>query len=179
MPDEVLQPTKKKTRSQRFVERILNPIETRVTKDLHEKFLQEGEEIIDYLSETLIPAIDFRWVILTDRRMIFVIRHFLDTEFNDMSFDSMEFEYKKGTLLFDEVTFERFSNIYRAQFYSFYRDHVLRFLGEIEEAIKGSSVEKETQDAIHTLKDLTELWEKGIISKEEFEEKKKKYIDEI
>lgn len=171
----------KEPRSKKFVSWIIAPFERRAFKDLNDYYLESGEHVVDYVPETVIPSIDFRWVILTDRRIIFATRYLMTTDFQDMNLDQMEFEYKKGPLFFDQLAFERYSISYTAQFYSYDREHVVRLMSEIEEVQKEhlEPTEEISQKAIQALHDLAELYEKGLISKEDYEKKKQKYLEEI
>lgn len=115
------------------------------------------EEIVDAIKETYILDYDFRWLILTDRRVIIAQRRLFETEFRDVSFEGLDIQIKKGPLLFDEIHLKSITDDYKAQFYSFNRNKTLTFLQELENERKKFPVEKMRRDIQIQQETLEEL----------------------
>src|SRR3972149_8034938 len=101
----------------------------RIPKSLREKlisYLNEDEKVEDIIKEVFIPKFDFRWVILTQKRVIVVVRKFLDYTFKDYSCSLLDLDLSLGSI-FDEIEFEVPGKNYKAQFYSFRRDATMSF----------------------------------------------------
>lgn len=189
-------------------------------------YLEEGEEIVDIVMETIIPAFDLRWLIITGYRIILVSYKWFQYEFHDVRYDGIDMQFTEG-LFYDSLRVKSMTDDYRANFYAFARNRTKEFMQKIEDE-KGAfmlikkknekeiehevteqlilegelpidqdeghreKLEKEKQELevqekkettecapLETLKELDGLREQGIITEEEYRQKKKEILDRI
>lgn len=155
----------------------------KLLKTLNEDFLKKGEVIIDFMHETFIfTSFDFRWVILTNQRLIIAIRHLIATTHRVMDLDGLEYDFTKGAFFYDVVEFSRRTEFYRATFYSTDRMFVKEFLDSLQkvqvELEKQSQMERSEAalEPVQTLEDLAELRDRGIVSEREFKKAKEDFL---
>lgn len=95
-------------------------------------YLEEGEEIIDLIMETIIPAFDLRWLIITNIRVILVTYKWFQYEFHDVRYDGIDMQFTEG-LFYDSLRVKSMTDDYRANFYAFARNRTREFMQEIED----------------------------------------------
>lgn len=110
-----------------------------------EPYMEDEERIIDLMMETIIPAFDFRWLILTDYRIIRVIYSWFEYDFHDVSFDSMDVQLVEG-IFYDSVTFKSMTDNYKASFYVFSRERTKTFMQEIEDERQRYQFDKKKEE---------------------------------
>lgn len=154
-------------------------------------YLHHEEKIIDYLKEVWVPRFDFSWIVLTNERIIVATRKLFEVKFVDYFIKNIDMDLSLG-FPFDTLSFEVFRKKYTGQFYWFNRKKTLGFVEKIEtkieanerieekrdKAILGGKEEKECEP-LESLKRLADLRKQGIITEEEFQEKKKKLLRDI
>lgn len=152
-------------------------------------YLHKDEKILDALKEVWVPRIDFTWLILTDVRVIVATRSLFQFKFTDYILSGLDIDMTIG-FPFDTLTLEVFSKKYTGQFYWFSRKKTLGFIEKLESTIEANEKMEERGNKIpekkgekceplETLKRLADLQKQGIITKEEFEKKKKKLLEDI
>jgi hypothetical protein len=130
-----------------------------VLKDL-DTYLEEGEEIIDAIRETLILAIDFRWTIITSFRVIIAIEKFMSVEFRDVHFDGIDMQLTKG-FFYDDLHLKSMTDDYHAQYYTFSRTRTEKFLHELEDVRNHYMKEKKKNEKMVEQEAMEELGAKG------------------
>jgi hypothetical protein len=151
-----------------------------VLKDLGE-YLKPKEVIADVIHEAYVPSIDFRWIILTNQRVIIAKRTILATHLNDINLNEMEITLERG-VFYDIVLFQMRMDQYRGSFYATDRAYTMDFVNKIKAAQYQMQQEEEqamseaSAEPIQTLEDLAELRDRGIVSDAEFEAAKKEFL---
>lgn len=123
-------------------------------------YLEDDEEIVDALMETLVLAIDFRWLILTNMRVILAIQRMLSTEFRDVRFDGLDMQLKKS-FFFDDLHIKSMTDDYHASFYSMARPRTEEFLQELEDERDRFQKEKKKYEKLIEQEAMEELGAKG------------------
>ena len=148
-------------------------------------YLHSHENIIDFLKEVWVPRYDISWVILSNERIIVATRRIFEYRFVDYNLKNLDVDLVLG-FPFDTIELEAIGKKYTGHFYSFRRNKNLEFFDQIEKRIeereaegKGEKKKEEECPPVETLKDLADLKKQGIITEEEFLEKKKKMLDKI
>lgn len=201
-------------------------------------YLEQDEEVIDYVRETIIPAFDFRWIILTNQRLIQATYKWFDYEFHDVRFEGIDMQFSQG-FFYDAVRIKSMTDDYNASFYRFNRPRTEEFMQEIEderdafqllkkknekrveheiteqlivegvlpskedsgheEKLKKEKEEKKKQEQeekpeqpkpkdqkessgcppVETIKELNNLKKEGIITEEEYQQKKKELLGRL
>lgn len=138
-----------------------NPVSlpSNLTKEL-DAYLEEDEEIVDAIRETLVLAIDFRWLILTSQRVIIAVAKFLSIEFRDVHYDGIDMQLTKG-FFYDDLHLKSLTDNYHAQFYSFGRRRTETFLQEMEDERDYFQKEKKKMEKMVEQEAMEELGSKG------------------
>lgn len=148
------------------------------------RYLHTHEVVLSFLQEVWVARIDVSWVILTNERVVIATRKLFNVSFADYSLKSLDIDISLG-FPFDTVDLESFSKKYTGHFYWFNRERTLKFIEDIERRMEeGESnnqplLEEKKSSQLDVLKELAELQKQGIITKEEFEKKKKQILKDI
>jgi len=152
-------------------------------KDNLKNYLDEDEEIIFFAKEVPVLSIDFRWIILTQFRIILVVRTLVEYSFRDFVCKELDMDLNLG-FIFDIVELEVPGKQYRATFFSWNRNKTLKFFSNlkhckvyhhVEHSIKGIKEEK----PIFLLQELLKVKNAGGLSEKEFEKKKMEILKRI
>jgi hypothetical protein len=97
-----------------------------------DSYVEKDERLVDIVMETLVPNLDFRWLILTDIRIIRVIYQWFEYRFYDVRFEGIDMQISEG-FFYDSVHIKSMTDDYVAHFYTLSRPKTRRFLQEIED----------------------------------------------
>lgn len=161
----------------RIPEKILNTLRT--------DYFSSGEEIVDIIHESYAAAVDFRWVILTNKRVFIAIRHYFDAEFRVFPLEGLNYDYHRGLVLYDTIEFKSQGGSYRATLYVKDRAYTEKFIDQIkkiqaeaEEAKKKSNTDPKMQ-AVMALDSLNRLKKEGVIGLKEYEDTKREFLKKL
>jgi hypothetical protein len=162
--------------------------DTRIPKKvvdlLKADYLDEGEEIIEAIHEAYIPRIDFRWIVLTNTRVIIAIRKLFPVEFLSIPLDGISVKFVRS-IFFDILEFKQINNQYRATMYSFDRSYTLDFFNQVRNQIRKFQDQKQlrqseiTLQPLQALENLIELKNKGEISDKEYLKLKNEILENM
>lgn len=168
-----------------FIDKMLSGVRKKLFLML-EGYLEADEKLIASLHETYIPRFDFRWLILTDRRIIVAIRKTGQFEFFDYTLNEILIDFEIGTVLFDQININSTGKKYQAQFYKFQTKEVTQFIRlakkyseRLAQKNKGNQKESSGCSSVNNLRELSKLKNEGVITEEEFKEKKKELLNKI
>lgn len=159
-------------------------------EDALKGYLHPHEKLEDAIMEVFIIAVDFRWVILTNERIIVGIKRILGSfDFKDLVIKSLDIDLDLG-YIYDKIEFKIPGKAYNGHFYTFRRKDTLKFFKKVEKRIieleEGKEIvpQKQKQDGgknhyYERLNKLNKMVKKGLITQEEYEIKKKKILEEI
>ena len=128
-------------------------------------------------------------VVLTDRRVIFTSAGIANSRFEDFSYDRISSVQHTGGLMLDGLTI--FASGNKAELKSMLKDRAKEIGEYIRRRISDPSAvapplpeaapppSAEVSDPLERLRKLGELRDAGVVSPEEFEEKKRKLLGEI
>lgn len=158
---------------------------SKLPKDLAEslkEYLQKDEKVYDALEEVYVLRFDFRWTVLTNERIIVATKRILDYNFKDYPLNILDIDVDLG-FFFDILEFRMPSKVYTAHFYSFNRNLNLKFFHEIEKKLREVRLNEKVDDndykVADKLRDLKKLYQEEIITKEEYNEKKKELLKRL
>lgn len=147
-------------------------------------YLHSHEKVEDFLKEVWVVRYDVSWIIITNERVIVATKKSFELKFVDYGLKSLDIDFSMG-IPFDTIEVEAIGKKYMGHFYWFNRKKTLAFLEKIEKKLEpnaeGGNMKNEEEECepLETLKELAELKKQGIITEEEFKEKKKKLLDEV
>ena len=168
---------KEKEKTDFFIGARIKPKQIEELKDI----LSENEKILGIFSGTVksMKSIKAQWLAITDKRVIFYGRAFIGGGSNSFPYEEISsVEGHKGALL-GSITLnvrgksEEFINMQKNEV-----DIAVKMIRENIENVKKSTRPAET-DSLEKLKKLKELLDLGVISQEEFEEKKRELLAKI
>ena len=150
-------------------------------------YLNEGEKVEHSITEAWVPRSDKRWLIITNQRLIVMIKGLWDIQFHDYPYSALDLDIDFG-FLFDEIQMNYTGKLYNAQFTTFKREETLNFFQKLKLNLSSfarrreGDEEKDPEDVnslMYLLKELAKLKDDKVITKKEFEEKKKEILKRI
>lgn len=145
------------------------------------EYLHKGEKLHDAIEEVYVLNFDFSWVLLTDERIIVSTKRLFDYNFKDYQLSSLDIDISLG-FFFDVLEFRIPAKVYTSHFYRFNRKNTLKFFHEVEKKIseeKEGDDKEEKEKPSDRLRELNYLLKEGLLTKEEFEKKRKKILKEL
>jgi len=148
-----------------------------------DEVLEDDEETVDARKEPWSYTTWHRWTVLTDRRLIVIIRWPFGITYDvwPLYLKSLSVDMKEG-FFFDTIYADYYTQKFKFEFPSRDRKKTMQFFHEINNQIMHPKVSKDghkTEEVINEFEALAKIFYEKAISKEEYEKKKKELIDEL
>lgn len=145
--------------------------------------LEEGERVIDAVKEPWSYTKWHRWTVLTDRRIIVVIKWPLGISYDvwPMYLGALSADMNEG-IVFDTIYVDYFAQKFRLQFFTKKRKRTVQFFRQINRQMilhNPESRGKAIEDVVGELESLAQVFHEKIITKEEYDRKKKELMDKL
>lgn len=142
------------------------------------KVMEPDEKVVDFRKEPWSYYKRNRWVILTTKRLYLIKKIFYGITFDiiEILLASATFEMIEG-IIFDTIYVKGSSDKQTVQFFSSHRGETLQFFKEIEKSREG-----EPEGAVIAkaeLEALANIFYEKLITREEYEKKKKELMDKL
>ena len=159
-----------------------NLLPKRMKKQL-DVVLDEGERVADIVKEVWSYTKWYRWTILTDRRIIIIIRWPLGLSYDiwPMYLGALSADMNEG-VVFDTIFIDYYGQKFKLQFFSKHRKRTLQFFQEINHQLilhNPASRRQATTDAIEKMEQLAKVFHDHIISQEEYDQKKRELMEKL
>ncbi len=145
--------------------------------------LDQGEKIVDAVKEPWSYVKWQRWTILTDRRMICIIRWPFGISYDiwPMYLGALSADMNEG-VIFDTIFVDYYGQKFRLQFFRKNRKRTVQFFCEMNRQLilhNPSSRRKATASVVEEMEQLAQVFHEKIITREEYDEKKKELMDKL
>jgi len=145
--------------------------------------LEEGEKLVDAVKEPWSYAKWQRWTVLTDRRIILIIKWPLGLTYDvwPMYLGALSVDLKEG-VMYDTIFVDYYGQKFSLQFFSSHRKETMQFFCEINHQLvlhNPASRRKATEDVVKEMEGLAQVFHEKIITQEEYERKKKELMDKL
>lgn len=145
--------------------------------------LEESEKVVDIVKEPWSYAKWHRWTVLTDRRIIVLVRwpFGISHDVWPMYLGALSVDMNEG-VIFDTIFVDYFAQKFRLQFFTKNRKRTVHFFREINRQLilhNPASRRKAASEVVEELESLAQVFHEKIITKEEYDRKKKDLMDKL
>lgn len=156
-------------------------------KEALESFLLEDEIVYSQLSSVSMVLESYDSLLSTNKRLIHVKKRYSIVDLDEYPLLNISLELEYGIIYDTVIVFSGRMEMLRMTLFALDRTRTLNFIKDVEEhsiyrkgfSSDSDSKKEEECDFKQKLKDLAELKKKGIITEEEFEEKKSQILKDI
>ncbi len=145
--------------------------------------LEEGERVIDAVKEPWSYFKWHRWTVLTDRRIIVIVRWPFGVSYDvwPMYLGALSVDMNEG-IVFDTIFVDYYAQKFRLQFFTKKRKRTVSFFRGINKQLilhNPASRRKAAEDVVKEMEGLAKVFHEKIITQEEYDKKKKELMDKL
>ena len=146
-----------------------------------DEILEEGEIIIDVLKEPWSYVKWHRWSVLTDRRIILIIRWPFGFSYDvwPLYLRALSIDMNEG-VIFDSIYLDYFGQKFKLQFFERHRKRTIKFFCEVNKQFmlfNPTGSQEKNVGLVNEMDNLAKIFYHKMITKEEYDRRKQELIE--